>query len=284
MSPGHGRLAVGDRRDDPRPPPARRPTTSTSRSTTAGSSRSATSCCARCTRRATGPSTRRSRSIDRARGDEPWAVLTRRLAVRRRHRATGPRGRPRRGRTRDLPQPARAAAHAARQLRGLARAPRRLDVRRAGDGHEGLLDDRLRAGAQRAAARARRRALRRARRSATLGPQPPNFQAIVALNRGPLLGSGVEATRSRRARSSSRADEGALVVDVRTDQQFDEAHVPGAVCITALRAGFGSAGVDRRPRAGDRARRPRRRRRAEGRGARHRGRHPAARRASCTAG
>ena len=28
---------------------------------------------------------------------------------------------------------------------------------------------------------------------ATLGPQPPNFQAIVALNRGPLLTGGVEA-------------------------------------------------------------------------------------------
>jgi len=27
---------------------------------------------------------------------------------------------------------------------------------------------------------------------------------------------------------------------VRTDQQFDEAHIPGAVCITALSAGFGS--------------------------------------------
>ena len=38
-----------------------RPTTSTSRSTTAGSSSSATSSCARCTRRATAPSTRRSR-------------------------------------------------------------------------------------------------------------------------------------------------------------------------------------------------------------------------------
>ena len=30
---------------------------------------------------------------------------------------------------------------------------------------------------------------------ATLGPQPPNFQAIVALNRGPLLGA---ASRRRR--------------------------------------------------------------------------------------
>jgi rhodanese-related sulfurtransferase len=33
---------------------------------------------------------------------------------------------------------------------------------------------------------------------------------------------------------------GALVVDVRTELQFDEAHVPGAVSITARRAGFGS--------------------------------------------
>jgi hydroxyacylglutathione hydrolase len=33
---------------------------------------------------------------------------------------------------------------------------------------------------------------------------------------------------------------GALVVDVRTDLQFDEAHVPGAVAMTVLRAGFGS--------------------------------------------
>jgi rhodanese-related sulfurtransferase len=34
--------------------------------------------------------------------------------------------------------------------------------------------------------------------------------------------------------------DGALVVDVRTEQQFDEAHIPGAVSITARRAGFGS--------------------------------------------
>ncbi len=75
---------------------------------------------------------------------------------------------------------------------------------------------------------------------ATLGPQPPNFEAIVALNRGPLLGAGVEATPLTPRQVDLRNDEGALVVDVRTDQQFDEAHIPGAVCITALSAGFGS--------------------------------------------
>ena len=36
------------------------------------------------------------------------------------------------------------------------------------------------------------------------------------------------------------ASDGALVVDVRTELQFDEAHIPAAVCITALRGGFGS--------------------------------------------
>jgi rhodanese-related sulfurtransferase len=31
-----------------------------------------------------------------------------------------------------------------------------------------------------------------------------------------------------------------MLVDVRTDQQFDDAHIPGAICIPAMRAGFGS--------------------------------------------
>jgi rhodanese-related sulfurtransferase len=33
---------------------------------------------------------------------------------------------------------------------------------------------------------------------------------------------------------------GALLVDVRTDQQFDDAHIPGAIAIPMLNAGFGS--------------------------------------------
>ena len=73
-----------------------------------------------------------------------------------------------------------------------------------------------------------------------LGPQPPNFKAIVAINRGPLHRSGVEGhPLTPRQVEAMRAD-GALLVDVRTDQQFDEAHVPGAICITTLRAGFGT--------------------------------------------
>ncbi len=31
-----------------------------------------------------------------------------------------------------------------------------------------------------------------------------------------------------------------MLVDVRTDLQFDEAHIAGALCIPALQAGFGT--------------------------------------------
>ena len=43
---------------------------------------------------------------------------------------------------------------------------------------------------------------------AGLGPQPPNFEAIVALNRGELLTDGVEVLRSRPARSRPSARRG----------------------------------------------------------------------------
>ena len=74
----------------------------------------------------------------------------------------------------------------------------------------------------------------------SLGPQPPNFQAIVALNRGALLTAGVEAQPLAPRQVDLHSQQGALVVDVRTPEQFDEAHIPGAVCITALSAGFGT--------------------------------------------
>jgi hydroxyacylglutathione hydrolase len=78
------------------------------------------------------------------------------------------------------------------------------------------------------------------RATTALRPQPPNFQAIVARNRGApvLAGSEVHPLTPRQVAQARR--EGALVVDVRTELQFDEAHIPGAVSITALRAGFGS--------------------------------------------
>jgi hydroxyacylglutathione hydrolase len=73
-----------------------------------------------------------------------------------------------------------------------------------------------------------------------LGPQPPNFRAIVDLNRGPLLTEGVELLPLAPRQVEQRRAGGAMLVDVRTDQQFDDAHIPGAVSIPMLNAGFGS--------------------------------------------
>jgi hydroxyacylglutathione hydrolase len=75
---------------------------------------------------------------------------------------------------------------------------------------------------------------------AGLGPQPPNFKAVVALNRGPLLTAGVELLPLTPRQVHQRQEAGALVVDVRTALQFDEAHIPGAVAITVLQQGFGT--------------------------------------------
>jgi hydroxyacylglutathione hydrolase len=75
---------------------------------------------------------------------------------------------------------------------------------------------------------------------AGLGPQPPNFRAIVALNRGPLLTEGVELMPLAPRQVEQQRAAGAMLVDVRTDQQFDDAHIPDAVSIPMLNAGFGS--------------------------------------------
>src|SRR4051794_11525953 len=72
-------------------------------------------------------------------------------------------------------------------------------------------------------------------------PHPPNAQAIVAANRGPLRGSRALALEPLTARQvEERRRAGALVVDVRADVQFDDAHIPGALCNPAGRAGFGA--------------------------------------------
>jgi glyoxylase-like metal-dependent hydrolase (beta-lactamase superfamily II)/rhodanese-related sulfurtransferase len=78
------------------------------------------------------------------------------------------------------------------------------------------------------------------RATAGLRPQPPNFQNIVAINRGPLAVVGVDAHPLTPRQVEQAGRDGALVVDVRTEIQFDEVHLPGSVSITCLRAGFGS--------------------------------------------
>ncbi len=76
-----------------------------------------------------------------------------------------------------------------------------------------------------------------ARATANLRPQPPNFREIVAINQGPLRHRPVDA-QPLTPRQVQQAD--APVIDVRTAQQFDDAHIPGAICNTILQAGFGT--------------------------------------------
>jgi glyoxylase-like metal-dependent hydrolase (beta-lactamase superfamily II) len=73
---------------------------------------------------------------------------------------------------------------------------------------------------------------------AGLGEPPPNVEHVVAINRGPLLEEiGTPAPLSPRAVEIAIA-EGALLVDARTNEQFNEAHVPGALSASAYDTGF----------------------------------------------
>jgi hydroxyacylglutathione hydrolase len=75
---------------------------------------------------------------------------------------------------------------------------------------------------------------------AKLGAQPPNFKEIVELNHGPLLTDGIEPARLFPVEVARRQLEGALVIDVRTDVQFGEGHIPGSLSIPLHRGGFGT--------------------------------------------
>ena len=102
-----------------------------------------------------------------------------------------------------------------------------------GDGHEGLLDDRLRARATTTLLHEEDEdALRRARDSPPSAPQPPNFQAIVEINRGAAgCTARVDAAPAHSApgRASARDGRAASSTCAR-DLQFDDAHIPGSVC------------------------------------------------------
>src|SRR4051794_19194205 len=73
---------------------------------------------------------------------------------------------------------------------------------------------------------------------ATLGEPPPNVEQIVGLNRGPLVEElASPAPLSPRGVEVALAA-GAIVVDARTNEQFDEAHIAGAISASAYDTGF----------------------------------------------
>jgi rhodanese-related sulfurtransferase/glyoxylase-like metal-dependent hydrolase (beta-lactamase superfamily II) len=73
---------------------------------------------------------------------------------------------------------------------------------------------------------------------ATIGRRPPNVDRIVALNRGPLLESIGYPSPASPLEVEAAIGDGAVVVDARTNEQFDEAHIPGALSVSAYDTGF----------------------------------------------
>ncbi len=73
---------------------------------------------------------------------------------------------------------------------------------------------------------------------ASIGERPPNVEHIVALNRGPLVESIGSPARLTPRRFETAIAAGAFAVDSRTNEQFDEAHIPGAISASGYDTGF----------------------------------------------
>ena len=72
----------------------------------------------------------------------------------------------------------------------------------------------------------------------SLGSRPPNVEYIVGLNRGPLVEAIGAPARLSPSGVAAAIAAGALAVDSRTNEQFDEAHIPGAISASAYDTGF----------------------------------------------
>jgi glyoxylase-like metal-dependent hydrolase (beta-lactamase superfamily II)/rhodanese-related sulfurtransferase len=73
---------------------------------------------------------------------------------------------------------------------------------------------------------------------ASIGSRPPNVEHIVSLNRGPLVESISSPTQLTPHGFEAAIAEGALAVDSRTNEQFDEAHIPASISASAYDTGF----------------------------------------------
>jgi hydroxyacylglutathione hydrolase len=71
-------------------------------------------------------------------------------------------------------------------------------------------------------------------------PQPPNFERIVELNRGPLLTGTVALRPLLPQRVEELVGAGAGLIDGRDQREFDAAHVPGSINVTTNQTGVGT--------------------------------------------
>ncbi len=71
-------------------------------------------------------------------------------------------------------------------------------------------------------------------------PQPPNFERIVELNRGPLLTEATTPEPLLPARVQELLEAGAVLLDGRDQREFDGAHAPGSINVTMNQSGVGT--------------------------------------------
>ena len=72
----------------------------------------------------------------------------------------------------------------------------------------------------------------------SLPDRPPNVERIVALNRGPLIDDFGTPVAMTPHEAEECVAAGAVVIDGRTNEEFDEAHIPGALSTSAYDTGF----------------------------------------------
>src|ERR671933_274124 len=71
-------------------------------------------------------------------------------------------------------------------------------------------------------------------------PQPPNFERIVELNRGPLVTESASLEPLAPAGAKALLDAGAVLVDGREPREHDAVHVPGSLSVTQTHSGVGT--------------------------------------------
>jgi rhodanese-related sulfurtransferase len=71
-------------------------------------------------------------------------------------------------------------------------------------------------------------------------PQPPNFERIVELNRGPLVAATSALEPLAPAGAQALLDAGAVLVDGREPREFDAVHVPGSLSVTQTHSAVGT--------------------------------------------
>lgn len=76
--------------------------------------------------------------------------------------------------------------------------------------------------------------------TAEQAPQPPNFERIVELNRGPLLREATTPEPLLPDRVQELLEAGAVLIDGRDQREFDGAHVPGSINVTMNQSGVGT--------------------------------------------